>query len=439
MSSRDAHASLGASSAYRWMNCSGSPRLIASLPEPERARESRYARQGSAAHFLGESCLSRGVAANEYLDFVLTKSTGAWELIKPPRGVHELAEDDFVVDEEMVEAVQVYLDDIAATRASSLHLIELVEARVQPLEDRPEMFGTLDYGAVDPIDGVLRVKDYKHGAGVFVEAEGNPQIRYYGLGALRKVGSEGIEKVELSIVQPRAQAKEPIRREILTARELVEWGGVLRSAADATLDPNAPLRAGSWCGFCPAAARCPAFRAKVQRDAGADFDEIDPSAIVPTPASALADPEKLSRALEAIPLIDAWSREVEGYAQRHLERGGSIPGFKLVRKRGRRQWKSEAELEADFKAIVELKTGVRTEDLYEKKLRSPAQLEKVKGVGKAWVADRCEKVAGGLTIASEADPRPAAPAPALADFAEVTSDDDDVLMLGSGSTEESLL
>ena len=83
------HAALGASTAHRWMSCPGSVRLSAGI----EVRASTYAEEGAAAHMLAKICL------HEWFD--------APALIG--RKVN-----DHVVDAEMADAVQVYLDAVRA-------------------------------------------------------------------------------------------------------------------------------------------------------------------------------------------------------------------------------------------------------------------------------------------------------------------------------------
>ena len=81
------HSEIGASGAKRWMNCPGSVRLCRTIPNESSAA----AEEGTAAHELAETCLKSGQDAVEFID----------------RTVH-----GFTVDEDMAEAVQVYLDYI---------------------------------------------------------------------------------------------------------------------------------------------------------------------------------------------------------------------------------------------------------------------------------------------------------------------------------------
>ena len=103
-------------------------------------------------------------------------------------------------------------------------------------------------------------------------------------------------------------------------------------------------------------------------------------------------------------------------AQRYLESGGGGPlaeRFKLVRKRSARKWMDEK----DVLRKLRNKRGVKKSDYIEESLRSPAQLEKVKAIGKDWVEKHCYKPEGGLTIAPMHDPRDAVAPPVLTDFA----------------------
>lgn len=84
-----AHAILGASSASRWLACPGSVRLTKDLPD----QSSPYAALGSAAHDLCEKCLLDGSDAVSHMgEYISAKG------------------EEFQVDAEMADAVQVYLD-----------------------------------------------------------------------------------------------------------------------------------------------------------------------------------------------------------------------------------------------------------------------------------------------------------------------------------------
>src|SRR3546814_5131839 len=86
-----------------------------------------------------------------------------------------------MVDEEMVEAVQVFLDTIRRDYKPGDVLV--VEQRFDLSSWYPGLFGTCDAVLYRPSTGELRVYDLKYGRGVPVEVERNRQELYYGLGA----------------------------------------------------------------------------------------------------------------------------------------------------------------------------------------------------------------------------------------------------------------
>ena len=55
-------------------------------------------------------------------------------------------------------------------------------------------------------DGTMHVIDYKHGLGILVSAEDNPQMKCYALGALELFDDiYDIDTVSMTIYQPRRQ------------------------------------------------------------------------------------------------------------------------------------------------------------------------------------------------------------------------------------------
>ncbi|WP_192803536.1 DUF2800 domain-containing protein, partial [Streptococcus agalactiae] len=80
-------------------------------------------------------------------------------------------------------------------------------------------FGTGDCLIV--ADGLLQVIDYKHGLGVLVNADHNPQMMCYALGALEMFDDlYDFDKVTMTIFQPR---KNNISTFEIDKTELLEW------------------------------------------------------------------------------------------------------------------------------------------------------------------------------------------------------------------------
>lgn len=409
------HAILGASGAYRWMNCAGSVEASKGVVP---SGGSVYALEGNAAHALAEVCLEHVIDAKELVgnavelsrDGDLVRIT-SWEGETMFKGARprQLAH-SFKIDDDMARAVQVFLDDVrddvAELAGAGTRLFIEERLNLEPLLGRAGMFGTADVVIVQPY-GDLVVNDYKHGKGIVVEVEHNEQAMFYALGALAAHGTE-FARVRIKITQPRAEHVDgPVREWVTTPTELLAWGQMLLMAAEATDKPNAPLHPGSWCRFCPAKAgmgrdgkpvQCPALKAEIKAVTRySDNPEAPEGAILP----ASDDYEQISRALTIIPMLDSWAKDVEGLAQRAMERGIVVPGYKLVRKRANRKWIDAAEVERKLKN----RSGVKKADTHTASLKSPAQIEKL--VGKDWVARHAEKPEGGLTVATESDKRAA--------------------------------
>ncbi len=229
-----AHALLSASGAARWLNCPGS--VAASATAPASGWRSVYADEGSRAHHTAATCLANGSDADD-------------------------------------PAIQLYVQTVRATVEPGDTL--LLEQRVDlaALEPPVAMYGTADAIVIKPRRHQLHVLDLKYGAGIMVAATNNSQTRYYGLGALLNLPpGVVINTVELTVVQPRLpHPAGPVRREILTALELLAWGRELLAGAYRALAPEAPLAPGPWCQFCSAQMTCPALSEHSLESAKNDF------------------------------------------------------------------------------------------------------------------------------------------------------------------------
>lgn len=386
------HSTLGASIAARWMGCPGSVRLAEQFPDVSGSSE--YAREGTAAHRLAQ----------------------LWLLSGYPEGIETLLVEghSIFVTEEMREAVRLYVDTVRATHAAvggALHVEQRLQLR--GMDTEVDMFGTCD--AVIVTGRELHVFDLKYGKGVVVDVRNNPQLRYYALAAMQNLCDHEPERITITIVQPRAEHPDgTVRTEELTAGQLRVFGLDLRRAALRTQDPDAPLVPGSWCRFCPAQAHCPALLKHSQALAQVEFDAM-PLDRPPTPdtlpMSVVTD--ILSKAY----IIEEWINALRARAQRELEAGNDVPGYKLVPKRATRRW--NADEDTVVRELMHLFPDVTEEELYTRALKSPAQMEKLVGK-KNLPDDLVVAVSSGLTLVRESDPRPAAAVGAAHEFAALT-------------------
>lgn len=382
------HAILGASTAHRWLACPGSVHLISTLPG-DRNEGSVYAREGTAAHTLAAWCLGEDRDAVERLGDKI---------------------DEFEVTDEMADGVQMYVDLVRANVGYDAAVYIEQTVSLDKLKPPHEMFGTADAVIYRPGLRKLIVVDFKYGAGVVVEAVGNPQLRYYGLGAALTNSAHKFKTLELIICQPRAYHPDGrIRSETIGVDELIEWAPDLIDGARATDDPAAPLHAGSHCQFCPALAGCPEVKRHALVTARLDFAEEPP-----VPAS--LDPAEIATILDRAEIISDWLNAVRHYAHVEAESGRPIPGYKLVAKRGTRLWRDEAKTIATLRGRLKLVD----DEVYTAKLRSPAQIEKLIGKGQAWaIEDLWQQVSSGTNLVrADTTLREALPPSAVRDFME---------------------
>lgn len=365
------HAQRGASSSERWLRCAGSVR-------ESRGREDRtsiYAIVGTAAHEIAAQCLRDGMSAIEFLDRHIDVPE------KTPTGVtiHKI-----LCDEEMVEGVQLYLDLCVELQDHGLSECRVfVEQRVsldELVPNFPEpLFGTCDFGLYKVQQRRLVVTDFKYGQGVIVEVENNTQAMYYALGLVLLLKDQPVDTIELIICQPRGKGKGgPIRRIEITIEALLDWADKeLIPGLWATEDPDALLVPGEHCLFCRAAADCKALRAYALENAMTLFDDLEAMPIVdvkPTPPSKLT-PEQLSQILSCTDTIQVWLRAVREHAFSLINAGVTVPNWKIVARNGHRRWVDKTPYETAAALVYML--GVPPDEIWNQKLKSPAQIETV--------------------------------------------------------------
>lgn len=390
------HATLGASSAHRWMVCPGSIRMSKGMPN----ESSVYAREGSAAHEIGEMALKESKNAIDYLGFKLEDYP------------------EIEVDETMCALVQEYLDavrwEIEKYEMAGYDDAELgVEIRFDLSHIYPEMFGTCDAVVYLPEWKKLIVFDYKHGW-VSVPVERNPQTMYYALGAITGKHNRDVKNIELVIVQPRSGHRTTVKRWKCDEEELLDYKYVLIDSAKRTERPDSVLNPGEWCKFCPAAAVCRTLANRIGEIVMAKADPVD-GLKMPNPDRIPF--EELKIVWENAAMIEGWIRNVKSYAHAQALQGNFLPRTKLVEGRAHRKWKDD---EAAIKQLKKLKAiGEIEGEIYSSKLKSPAQIEdmlpkKERGI----IADLWVKGTGAMTLVPDTDERESVKTDALAIFAQ---------------------
>ncbi|MFR8480710.1 MAG: DUF2800 domain-containing protein [Varibaculum timonense] len=359
------HALLSASGAHRWLNCTPSARLESDEPESTSAA----AEQGTAAHALAEHKLRRALKQRS------KRPVSAW------------------IDDEMETLTDDYVsfvqEHISIAQESCADPQVLIEQRLDFSHVVPGGFGTGD--CVIIAEPTLQIIDLKYGQGVLVEAERNPQLMLYALGAIHTFGNlYDIEQVAVTIYQPRRGNVDTWETSVT---ELEAW-------AEAEVKPKAELAAagggefcpGSWCQFCRIAPTC---RARAEANLALAKLEFAPPA-------ELTDAE-IADVLARIPDLKSWAADVEAYAlSKAVNQGVVFEGFKLVAGRSVRKYTSEKDVAAAAEAA-----GYR--DIWDRKLITLTAMEKLMGkpAFNEILGDLVTKPAGKPTLVPASDKRPA--------------------------------
>lgn len=367
------HALLSASGAHRWLHCTGSPLLEKDFPDST----SVYAQEGTLAH--------------ELCELKLMAYTGEITKRKLTSMKNRLMKSE-LWQPEMESTSETYLDYIKdITMSYTVKPVILTEKRVDFSRYVPEGFGTAD--CLILAGDTLHVVDYKHGKGVVVDADHNPQMMLYALGAMSELSLlYRFKFVHMTIVQPRVNN---ISEFTMTADELTEWGeSVVKPKAEAAMSGKGEFEAGDWCRFCRAKRQC-----KTRYESN---DSLYPE------LSAQHDPrlitlEELGKYLKRGKDMAAWLEDMKEYALSESLAGADVPGWKAVEGRG-----SRAFTDTDEAVDTLIKNGIDESVLYERRVLTLAQMEKAVGK-KAFgeiVGNLVVKNPGKPTLVEESDKRP---------------------------------
>ena len=358
------HAILSASSSHRWLNCTPSARLELEFED----RETEAAAEGTAAHALCEHKLRKALKMRS----------------KKPVSQYDCDE----MDDHTDDYVAFVLETIAEIKKSCSDPIVLIEQRLDFSCYVPDGFGTGDCLIV--ADGTVHIIDFKYGRGVLVEAERNPQMMLYALGALRIFDClYDIKEVSMTIFQPR---RENISTWTIGVPELKEW-------ADKTLKPKAELafkgegeyEPGAWCQFCKAAVRC-----RKRADAKLELAEYE------FKKPPLLTDEEIGDILGKLDDLTKWAGEIMAYAQdAAVNHGKAWNGFKLVEARTNRKY-------SDEDAVVEAAKKAGYTDVFKKSLITVTEMEKLMGkqTFAEVIAPLVVKPRGNPTLVPASDKRP---------------------------------
>ena len=319
--------------------------------------------------------------------------------------------DGVFVDAEMAEKVRLYVDGAGKWRyGGEDEFVESKQTLAWLLPDDPflaQVGGTADHVLVDRARRRIIVRDFKYGKGVRVPASSR-QLKVYLLMALVSYTPPpgGWEHLVAEVTQPRLPKEEDWVTEVVyTPEELLGFLGELYQALRDAVMPDAPLREGAWCRWCPGAQVCPILANQALAAAQSAFgasplgeaptaltmvpsapvyvkDEIqaaradaagEKAIVLPDPASEAVSAADLAKWLEGRELVEQWFTAVEQRAVRLLEAGIKIPGWVLGKRSTHRRW-----TDPDAAASALLKAGATADAIMKitpPTLKSPKQVE----------------------------------------------------------------
>jgi hypothetical protein len=353
---------VGGSTAKRVIGCPGSVALCAKMPPKP---SSKYADEGTLLHNVMDLILTtnqtpESFAGMEYEGIKLTQE---------------------LIDEKVYPALRA-LDDIDPNKEMEY----ATETRVGFGDFLPGVFGSTDL--LGRIGKRAFILDWKFGSGVPVPADDNPQLMFYAAAAMRTPEVQWVfdecDEIECIIVQPPS-----VKRWVTTTKRIKAFEQELAMAVKISQMPDAPLNAGDHCRWCAAKPTCPKMTGLADRALHAKLDTLD---VV-----------QIADYLKKADMLEQWIADVRGLAHQVLDAGKPVPGFKLVAKRAIRQWVDENEANhwLDGK-------GLEPDQIYEKKIISPAGAEKLLKKNKIVLPQELVvAVSSGSTLVEESDPRPA--------------------------------
>lgn len=457
------HALFSASGYDGWGQCA--PKLAVSrgvLDTP-----SRYAAEGTVAHEIGATCLKDEFDAAYFIGRTFTADGF-----------------DFVVDQDMADAVQIYVDAIRQRIADfytrgAVNVTLLVEVRVDYSRyiGQPDSFGTSDVVLlVEWPNDVFQidVNDLKFGKGVPVYASyvaeaavcdevgnvvtptvrrGNGQMMLYALGALDQYSLIGEATLfSMAIHQPRIYHYDEYECDL---GELMTFADEAKAAAERAMiwiatDPGnkdwvIPIAAFTpgekQCRWCRVGGSCKARTVKNLQTIAGDFDDLDAIAN-DKPYPGLIEGVKTNVALStktvkfvsaphlnalwpSLDEIDNWTKAVRGEIEKRALAGEMFTTCKLARgRKGNRGFSDASEAERVMKSF-----RLKTDQMYTYSLIGvPAAEKLLKDQPKRWakLLPLIGQAEGKISVVDFGDKREAIVITPAADDFEVLDDTGDL-------------
>jgi len=359
------HAYLSASASHRWLACPPSAKLCANINDSD----SPYAQQGTDAHTLCEYKVEKLLGLN------------------PNDPTENLTWFDTEMDDCTDQYAAYVSEQIKEAKTRCSDPLILIEEKLDFSKWVPEGFGTGD--CVIIADDLLHIIDFKFGLGVLVDAEENPQMMCYALGALDTYEYlYSIQTIRMTIFQPR---RDNISTYEISRDDLMKWAEtVLKPTAALAYNGEGEFNAGDHCQFCKVKTTC---RKRAEHNlelAQYDFE-------MPTNLNEV----EIAAILPRIDNLVNWANDIKEYTLQQALSGIEYPGFKVVEGKSNRKYSDENAVAATVEAA-----GF---DPYEKKLLGITAMTSLLGKKQfnELLSDFIIKPQGKPTLVPESDKRPA--------------------------------
>ena len=357
-----AHARLSASSSARWLNCTASVDQVSKYPN----KSSPAAMEGTAAHELGDLCLSNpDKLPGEYL------------------GKYLKDEPSIMVNAEMILHIQDYVDYVHSFMNPTSVL--MVEAQVSYSDYAHKGFGTSDVVLIN--DDVCHIIDLKYGRGISVDADNNTQLMLYALGVYQEFYFKyDFKHFELHIFQPRTKN---ITQWSISLNDLLIFGEKVKKASyDILNDSTTYAPSDKACQWCNHKGNCNALQKHTEKIIGSEFEDLTLAPVETVDYKSILDNKSL---------IESWLKAVEEIAFDKLLNDEPVNGYKLVQGRSTRRWSKDENL-------IKLLEHDLGDKAFTKKIISPTQAEKIYNkTDFDKLAEFIIKPTGKPTLAKESD------------------------------------
>lgn len=349
------HAVLSASSSHRWLNCTPSAQLERSFEN----KETTAAAEGTAAHALCE--------------YKIRKKLEQTDETRP------VSEYDSQEMEDCSDAyVEYVLEQFDIAKHNCNDPLLLIERRLDFSRYVPDGFGTGDCLIIS--NDTLHIIDFKYGLGVLVDAEHNPQMMLYALGALEIYDVlYDINQVSMTIFQPR---RENVSTWTISVSELLEWAeNELKPKAQLAIKGEGEFCSGEWCTFCRARVKCRARAEACLKLAQYDF-KMPP----------ILEDNEIESILNNIDKLTSWANDIKDYALKAALQGKQWDNYKLVEGRSNRKYTNESE-------VIEVVSGLGKNPFSKPELLGITAMTALLGGKK-----RFDEILGNLTYKPQGKP-----------------------------------